>query len=738
MLKQNLNRGRNMKIKTVVILSLLLLIICTSFAKQPPRIGLVLSGGGAKGIAHIGVLKVLEEYGIQPDYITGTSMGSIIGGLYSLGYSAEELENLIVSQNWDELLFDNIPRRSISLEEKEDDGRYVLSFPIKGLGVSLPQGLVAGQNISQLITRLTISAHQLQDFHNMPIPFLCIGTDIETGEAVVLDSGFLPEALRASMSIPSMFIPVEYEGRLLVDGGLVRNFPVSDCLNMGADFIIGVDVGTGLEDRTGLNSLVSIMQQAVNFQGSYSTKEEQKLTDILIQPKVAEYNITEFQKSKELIARGEAAARAVADQLRELRKKMPGSDVIVRTCKTSPPSRILIKNIKIEGLDKVSKNLIIGKSKIKKNSWVDIEDIDQTITQLYGSGYFERVIYKLQPTNEGSILTIKVQEKVINRFRFAIHYDSDMKAALLLNTTFSNILVQGSKVSIDARLGENMGFSWKEFVHTGWKPGFGLGWELYYDQFGFNYHDDQGTKLAKLNIENYGSVFDLKTIFSNNFALGIALDVRMVSTQGEIVPAGWDYSDKKNKWLRLSDYLLVDGRDKAVYPNEGTYLFIEVKNYFSNADSSLYDQNFTRYYMDTETLIPLRDNLCLAFGAFGGFTDAEEAPYEETFYLGGFTDKDNGRPFAGLNFGEVAAEEVYIGRVRLQYQPFAGKYLILKYDIGRVIRDFQNFEAQKFNLQGWAATISINSPIGPIELSLMASDQNPKDLRSYINIGYCF
>jgi len=197
-----------MNVKSGITLCLLLLMICTAFAEQPPSIGLVLSGGGAKGIAHIGVLKVLEEYGIQPDYITGTSMGSIIGGLYSLGYSAEELETLMVSQNWDELLFDIIPRRSISLEEKKEDGRYVLSFPIQGLGVSLPQGLVAGQNISQLITRLTISAHQVQDFRKMPIPFLCIGTDIETGEAVVLDSGFLPEAIRASMSIPSMFTPV--------------------------------------------------------------------------------------------------------------------------------------------------------------------------------------------------------------------------------------------------------------------------------------------------------------------------------------------------------------------------------------------------------------------------------------------------------------------------------------------------------------------------------------------------
>ncbi|MCF7912609.1 MAG: patatin-like phospholipase family protein [Candidatus Cloacimonetes bacterium] len=726
-----------MKIKAVIAFSLLFLIVVTAFAAQTPRIGLVLSGGCAKGIAHIGVLKVLEEYGIQPDYITGTSMGSIIGGLYSLGYSAEELETLILSQNWDELLFDTIPRRSISLEEKEDYGRYILSFPINGIEVSLPQGLVAGQNISQLITRLTISAHQITDFRKMPIPFLCIGTDIETGEAVVLDSGFLPEAIRASMSLPSMFTPVEYNGKLLVDGGLVRSFPVSDCLDMGADFIIGVDVGTGLRNRSELNSLVSIMQQAVAFQGSYSSSEEQKLTDILIQPQVEDYSITDFRKGKELIAIGEAAARKVADQLAELQKKLPEQPVKTKSLKAIP-NKILIKDINFEGLHKVSKNLIIGKSKIKKNSWTDIMDIDQTITQLYGSGYFERVIYKLQPSRDGSILTIIVKEKTTNSFRFAIHYDSDMKAAMLLNTTFRNMVVPGSKVSIDARLGENMSFRWKEFIHTGWKPGFGLGWDVYYDQFGFDYRDSEGNKLARLNIENYGSVIDFKTIFSNNFALCAAIDGRIVNTTGDIVPPEWEGTDKKNKWLRLSDYLLVDSRDKEVYPTEGIYLFMEVKKILSNADSSVFNQNFIRYYMDTETLIPVRKNLCLAFGAFGGFTDAQEAPYEEAFFLGGFTDKDNIRPFAGLNFAEVAAEEVYIGRIRLQYEPFDSKYLILRYDFARIIRDFKGFEAQKFNLQGWAATIGINSPIGPIELSIMGSDQNPNDLKSYISIGYCF
>ena len=726
-----------MKTKAIIVFCLLIIIAYSSFAQQPPRIGLVLSGGGAKGIAHIGVLKVLEEYGIQPDYITGTSMGSIIGGLYSLGYSAEELETLVLSQNWDEVLFDFVPRNSISLEEKESDGRYALTFPIKGLGVSLPKGLVAGQNISQLITRLTVSAHQTTDFRKLPIPFLCIATNIETGEPVVLDSGFLPEAIRASMSIPSMFTPVLYEDNLLVDGGLVRNFPVSDCRKMGANFIIGIDVGTGLQTRDDLTSLVSIMEQAISFQGAHSTQKEQGLCNILIIPDVEDYGITDFQKADSLIALGEIAARKVIDQLIELKKELPETIATPAITKRTV-SRIFIKKIKIKGLEMVSKNLVMGKLRIKENAWTDINKIDDAITQIYGSRYFERVIYKLQPLPEGSLLTIIVLEKSTSVFRFGIHYDTDLKATMLLNTTFRNLVFQGSKVSIDARLGENKGFRWNEFIHTGWKPGFGLGWDVYYDQFTFNLYNAQGEKVALFNVKNTGTVMDLKTIFSNNFALGVTADIGIVNVTSDFSPVDWEINDQKSKWLRISSFFLSDSRNKAAYPSEGSRIFMEVKSFFSDVDDPLFDKDFTRFTFDTETIIPMSNKISMSMRAYAGFTDASEVPYEERFYLGGFTEKNNGRPLTGFHFGEIPAEEAYIAYFKLQYQPLHDKFIILRYDVARIIQNFNGIPAKNFNVHGWSATAGFLSPIGPIEFTLMGNDQNPDDISTFINIGYNF
>ncbi|MCF7918375.1 MAG: patatin-like phospholipase family protein [Candidatus Cloacimonetes bacterium] len=722
-----------MKIRVFVILVLLFLFILLKGSEAEPKIGLVLSGGGARGLAHIGVLKVLEEYKIMPDYITGTSMGSIIGALYSLGYTAAEIEDIVMSQDWDELLYDHVPMSRLSLEEKNDQSRYIGSFPIEGYKIMLPKSLVTGQNVSQLLTRLTISAHQVEDFSNLPISFLCIATDIETGEAVILDSGYLPEAIRASMSIPSLFCPVEYEGRLLVDGGLVRNLPVTDCLNMGADFIIGVDVGNGLYKREELNSLVRIMEQSIAFQGAASTREERKLADILIEPEVDEFGITEFNEADKLIALGASAALKVEDKLTELSSRLNKK---YEPIPNANPELIYLEDIVFSGLEQVSKNLVLGKMRLKKSSRVSIDKIDSAISQLYGSGYFERVIYRLEWDNNGYILQIRVWEKNTKLFRVGFHYDSDRKAGVLLNTTFRNFAVMGSKISIDLQLGDYQYFRWAEFVHTGWEPGFGVGWDAYYNKFKFNIRDRKGTQLARFNIELTGSVIDLKTIFSNSFAVGSNIECVNIKSTGEFVPPEWGNADNETFWLRNSFYARIDNVDRAVYSTQGIKLYVEGRNYYSLKTNADTDKEFRRFILDGEVLIALSHRLSFASGGFLGFLDTHNLPYEERLYFGGLLEKDNSRPFMGLNFGEVAAEEGYLGRLRLQYEPWDGKFIILRYDFARIISDFPYSPSENFVMRGYGLSLGMQTPIGPIELTLMGSSRRPDEIRSYISIGY--
>lgn len=230
-----------------------------------PKIGLVLSGGGAKGFAHIGVLKVLEELNMPIDYISGTSMGSIIGAFYAMGYSATDIEKLVLNQDWEELLSDKVSRKYIHVKDKVNLDRYVVSFPIKPKGIRIPAGIVQGQNIINLFEQSTIEFHNQTDFRKFPIPFVCIATDLETGDAVVLDKGNISQALRASMAIPTVFTPVEIDGKLLADGGMINNFPVEEVIKMGADIVIGVDVQTGPRDKSELNSIEDIINQAVSL-----------------------------------------------------------------------------------------------------------------------------------------------------------------------------------------------------------------------------------------------------------------------------------------------------------------------------------------------------------------------------------------------------------------------------------------------------------------------------------------
>ncbi|MBN2829997.1 MAG: BamA/TamA family outer membrane protein, partial [Candidatus Cloacimonetes bacterium] len=562
-------------------------------------------------------------------------------------------------------------------------------------------------------------------------------TDIETGKPVILDHGYLPEAVRASMSIPSMFTPVEIEGKLLVDGGLARNFPVSDCRALGADYIIGVDVSTGLQSREELNSLVKIMEQSIGFYGEQSLRESRELTDLLITPQVGEYSITDFSDADSLIAIGERAARKQEVMLGAL-SQMVNRVSPPKVRKPKPDDAIYLSKINFHGLKKVSKNLIIGKIRLREQTTVTNREIDNAITKLFGSRYFNRVTYSLIPDDKGYILDVTVEEKKTSLFKAGLHYDSDMKASVMLNTTFRNIFVQGSKLSIDLKLGDNNSFRWSEFVHTGLRPGFGLRWDLLYDRFDFIYRSPEGVKIASLNIENGSSTMHFMTIFSDNFALGTAVDAVLVATSGEIIPEEWGELDDKSYWLRNSVYLKLDTRDKAYYPKRGSFLYLETKWFNGKVSQSIYDNHFLRVFLDGEKIIPLSKKTSIALGGFVGFTDTNNIPVEEAYYLGGFTDKDNGRPFVGFNFAEVPAEEVYMLRSRIQYEPWEGKYFILRFDSGRVVRDFIMQKAEDFWMNGWGLSFGMETPIGPIEITTMGNDQNDDNDRTYINIGYVF
>ncbi|HNT11510.1 MAG TPA: patatin-like phospholipase family protein [Spirochaetota bacterium] len=709
------------------------------------RIGLVLSGGGAKGFAHIGALKVLEEAGVRVDYITGTSMGSVVGALYAIGYDAKALERLALDTDWNDLLSDTVSRRYYSIDEKNEDGKYILSLPLHDGGIGLPRGLIAGQKTMLLLARLMARYHHVRDFRQLPIPFRCVATDIENGKPIVLERGFLPEAVRASMSLPTAFNPVELDGRLLVDGGVVRNFPVSDAREMGADIVIGIDTGAPLYSKKEIDSIAKIMEQSVSFLGDISTKEEQKLCDILIQPAIREYNATSFSDAATLIARGEEAARRFLPQLAAIAADQRRHGIDPRPA-ASPAltGPIRISGITVTGLTNVSRSLLMGKLDIATPADITIDEIDEAMNRAYGSHFFEQIYYRLEPGQDGRVLAVTVNENATSLLKLGIHYDTDIKAALLLNATFRNMLGQGSKLMFDARLGQNPALIASYFIHSDFKPGIGFGVDVWFDQVDVDITDNQNTVIASLVYSDYGGTVKFQTIFSNTFALGLAAEKQYTDIQKKI--AHYDPGVTYFQFTNYFAFCKVDLLDRTTYPRSGFALYGEAKlitdDLATKKDMNV--SNYERYIARLDCFLPVHDRVSLLGACHWGLirpyqADTAPVPYPLLFYIGGlYTYQESLFPFYGYRFMEVMWREALVFQYGIQIEPRRDTFVRLIANTAQTTSNAEEVPLQKdAHLSGYGVSIGLLTPIGPIEITVMQSLQTHSVILHF-NLGYRF
>jgi len=327
---------------------------------EDQKVGLVLSGGGAKGLAHIGALKVIEEAGIEIDYIGGTSMGAIVGALYASGYSANELDSIARNMNFAALIQDNLPRNAKTFYEKEDSERYALTLPFDRFKISIPPAYSGGQNIYHELVRLLYHVKDIDEFDQLPIPFLCIATNVETGEEIVLKKGYLPEAVMASGTLP-----------ILIDGGVVNNYPIDKVYEMGADVVIGVDVQHGLDKREELASATDILLQINKYNSVADMESKSKRTDLYIKPKMNDYSVLDFDKRINIIEEGERASKEFIKQLQTLAKNQNKKKTNIEVIE--PSEEIYVNRLVISGKkDNYSRGYIKGKLKVKARPFYDL------------------------------------------------------------------------------------------------------------------------------------------------------------------------------------------------------------------------------------------------------------------------------------------------------------------------------------------------------------------------------
>jgi NTE family protein len=381
-----------------------------------PRLGLVLGGGGARGMAHIGVLKVLEELRIPVDVITGTSMGSIVGGVFATGMTATEMERRVLAVDWNEVFDDRIDRANLSMRRKEDS-RAPLFRPEFGLRdgkIQLPVGAITGRRLDLLLHDLTLPATRQASFDDLPIPFRAVATDLVTGDMVVQRAGFLSQVVRASMSVPGAFDPVEIDGRLLVDGGLVRNVPVDIARDMGAEVVIAVDVGALNRGRSELDSLTAVLDQMVNInirRNADASLASLSGRDVKIIPDLGTVGSADFPRAAEAIAAGEKAARAVADQLATFSTSPEAYASWQRSLARPAQDAERYDFVEIVGPQRVNPKALLSTMTTRPGDTVTAQQINDDLERLQARGEFEQVEARTIEDDRGQGLRMKFTEK---------------------------------------------------------------------------------------------------------------------------------------------------------------------------------------------------------------------------------------------------------------------------------------------------------------------------------------
>lgn len=436
---------------------------------ERPRIGLALSGGGALGAAHAGVIRVLEEIGVPIDYVAGTSMGAIIGGFYAAGMNADQIETVLRNADWNDLFSDKPPREERDMRRKLDDRGFLVryKFGFKEGRLQLPRGAIQGQKLDLFLRSYALNLVATDNFDELPIPFRAVAADIETGEPVILGSGDFVSALRASMAVSGFFPPVEIEGRLLVDGGLANNLPIDVVRAMGADIVIAVDLPTVLKSEDELSSLVDVLGQSVSILIMRSTEEQLgtlRPDDLLIAPNLGDMSAADFERAVTAIEPGESAAWEVAARLRELAKSRGGHAAAQSSSPSAPISEpIRVDFVRVVNTSRLADDVITTRISLKPGDVLDVKALEEDIADVYGLDYFETVSYRVvtEGGRKGVVITAREKSAGLQSFRFGLnlenHFDGDSQYNIGVRYQNEGITPYGGELIVQGNVGDDLG-----------------------------------------------------------------------------------------------------------------------------------------------------------------------------------------------------------------------------------------------------------------------------------------
>lgn len=738
------------------------------FKGDRPKIGLVLSGGGAKGIAHIGFLRVMESAGIQPDFITGTSMGSLVGALYAIGFSVDSIQKLVDHQDWNSLLSNKIDYRRVNMEEKDDYGEYFAELPFNGWKPGLPSGAIKGQELELLFERLTISAVQYSSFDQFYIPYRAVATDLLTGKAYVFKDGPLSIAMRSSMSIPTIMQPVKKDSMLLVDGGLVENFPVRVVLDMGADIVIGVYTGGQLLPEEELTSLLAILKQSSLMRGILDAQKQKKNVDIYIEPPLNDMSATDFNSSKEFIQRGYKAALDKKDELVALANYMKQFNVKL---KERPK---LLDSIYVSEIDyskiqnKKYRNLVKRTLESEPNVYLTSEQINDKIRRLYGTRLFRKVGYHFENIDSVSQrLVYNVIPRKQKYLNLAIQYRNESKIGVIINNTFRNVFIPMSKLDLKFRISEFPAARLRYFTYLDYNTKFGV-------SASYNYFSNdlpvyinasleskytRHLRYSKIKLSYFPGISSSFNLYGRyevlNFKKKIAPDLPEITdirTLGWFTGFSYIYNTFDKKYFTSSG-LNIEANVEA---NFGTVqkLFINKDTVAANPGMldvlSIDIESFIQASLQFDAYKKLNKKWVMSNEAFLIASSLKNMELVSTYYFGGMYASDpRQREFWGLPENTIFMNNGAMYRLGFRYHLvnnlfvaakinalFSAEDITLIFDatnkgVGSYLGDFANY------IIGYGAEVSYRSPIGPISLGISLNDSYSA-LWTHFRLGFNF
>ena len=746
-----------MKNKTLILTLFFLAFIFAkaqndTLVKQEQKVGLVLSGGGAKGLAHIGVLKIIDSLGVKVDYVAGTSMGAIIGALYASGYSGNQLDSIFQKVDFDNIITDNLPRSSTGFDERDNMEKYAVKLPFDNFKVKLPSALSRGNNTYSLLLKLTLHANQIKDFSELPIPFFCIATNIETGKQIILDKGNLTQSIMASGALPSLFQPVVINGEMLIDGGVVNNYPVDELRAKGMDIIIGVDVQDGLVNREELTSAPDVLLQINNFRTINDMKTKVKKTDVYIKPNIKPYSVVSFDEGSKIIKAGELAALSKLNIFRELAAK---AYRVKPEKRPQPIDSLVVNDIIVEGNEKYTRAYILGKLKLKNNEKISYADFNKGINNLVATNNFTSFEYQLKDTKDkkGYNLITTVKESNINTFlKLGVHYDDLYKSAALLNITKKRLLFNNDFASLDLILGDNVRYNFEYLIDKGFYWSIGI--NSRYNQFNRNINaqllldDDQiaTTGLNKIDakLKDQTNQFYLQTLFRRDFALSIGAEHKRLEVKSETI-SGDNSEDEfffeKTDYLSLFGNLRLDTYDNKYFPKKGVYFNGDLHMYLYASKFNKDFENFSIVKTDLGYAFSLLDKLAFNLQAHGGFKIGEDTTRTLDFALGGYGNNliNNFVPFVGYDFITLTGNSYVKASAIADYEIYKNHHITAEANWAN-IEDNIFDTGEWFTLpdyRGYALGYAVDTFIGPIQAKFSYSPEQ-KQSTWFFNIGFWF